>query len=166
MTPSTPSLIDLIDDYYHTKPNFTQHIKDAHTTNRTNVTPTSSTPQPQAKATTEETTAKDLEESLKGINLSDSLKQKQVSDFWLGGSVQDKFVPQKQHPLSAIFSMPVLPTEEKNNTGGAKDAAASALDSINTQAHKANPGPVIAQDIGKPESKEELKKRKEELNKD
>jgi hypothetical protein len=31
--------------------------------------------------------------------------------------------------------------------------------------HKANPGPVIAQNIGEPASKEELKKRAEELNK-
>ena len=31
--------------------------------------------------------------------------------------------------------------------------------------HQANPGPVISQDIGEPASKEELKKRAEELNK-
>jgi len=32
-------------------------------------------------------------------------------------------------------------------------------------AHKANPGPVMAENIGKPESKEALKARAEELNK-
>lgn len=32
-------------------------------------------------------------------------------------------------------------------------------------AHSANPGPVMAQNLGEPASKEELKKRAEELNK-
>ena len=31
--------------------------------------------------------------------------------------------------------------------------------------HKANPGPVMAENLGEPASKEELKKRAEELNK-
>jgi hypothetical protein len=31
--------------------------------------------------------------------------------------------------------------------------------------HKANPGPVIADNLGEPASKEELKKRSDELNK-
>ncbi len=31
--------------------------------------------------------------------------------------------------------------------------------------HKANPGPVMAENLGEPASKEELKKRSEELNK-
>jgi hypothetical protein len=31
--------------------------------------------------------------------------------------------------------------------------------------HKANPGPVMADNLGEPASKEELKKRAEELNK-
>lgn len=31
--------------------------------------------------------------------------------------------------------------------------------------HKANPGPVMGQDLGQPASKEELRKRAEELNK-
>ncbi|KAF2190556.1 hypothetical protein K469DRAFT_558619 [Zopfia rhizophila CBS 207.26] len=80
--------------------------------------------------------------------------------------------------------MPVHPAEE--NTSGnitdqvAKDSSNSTASthsahqentgatsggSIGIQAHKANPGPVIAEDIGKPASKEELKKRAEELNK-
>lgn len=33
------------------------------------------------------------------------------------------------------------------------------------QAHGANPGPVIAENLGQPASKEELRKRAEELNK-
>lgn len=43
--------------------------------------------------------------------------------------------------------------EEKEKGGGA------TLDN-----HLANPGPVIAENLGEPASKEELKKRMEELN--
>lgn len=35
---------------------------------------------------------------------------------------------------------------------------------VAVQAHGANPGPVIAENLGQPASKEELRKRAEELN--
>lgn len=47
-----------------------------------------------------------------------------------------------------------------------EDTGATSGGSVNAQqAHSANPGPVQVNDIGKPASKEELKKRSEELNK-
>jgi hypothetical protein len=49
------------------------------------------------------------------------------------------------------------------------DHAAKESKSSNAKAtihdHQANPGPVIAENLGKPASKEELRKRAEELNK-
>jgi len=78
--------------------------------------------------------------------------------------------------------MPVHAAEE-NATGnitdqvakGSSDSTASTHDNhkvdtgvnpggVHENAHKANPGPVIVQDIGKPESKESLRKRAQELN--
>ncbi|KAF2810210.1 uncharacterized protein BDZ99DRAFT_387820 [Mytilinidion resinicola] len=73
--------------------------------------------------------------------------------------------------------MPVHAAEE-NATGIAKDSSDSTASThknhnvdtgvnpggVHANAHKANPGPVIAENIGKPESKEALKKRAEELN--
>ncbi|KAK3699709.1 hypothetical protein LTR37_016314 [Vermiconidia calcicola] len=47
---------------------------------------------------------------------------------------------------------------ETTDTGHTKETASM-------EHHKANPGPVISQDIGEPASKDELKKRSEELNK-
>ncbi|KAF2773672.1 hypothetical protein EJ03DRAFT_347643 [Teratosphaeria nubilosa] len=70
--------------------------------------------------------------------------------------------------------MPVLPQEDKvgskdlgdavqKGTQGAKDTADQTKATI--EQHKANPGPVMGQDLGEPASKEELRKRAEELNK-
>ncbi|KAF2655803.1 hypothetical protein K491DRAFT_692593 [Lophiostoma macrostomum CBS 122681] len=80
--------------------------------------------------------------------------------------------------------MPVHPAEE--NTSGSitdqvakdssdsnasshplhqEDTGATSGGSVGAQAHKANPGPVVAENIGEPASKEELRKRAEELNK-
>ena len=49
--------------------------------------------------------------------------------------------------------------ESKQQQQGGEKKLATAQD------HQANPGPVISQDIGEPASKEELRKRAEELNK-
>ena len=46
-----------------------------------------------------------------------------------------------------------------------EDTGATSGGSLGAMAHKANPGPVIAENIGEPASKEELKKRAAELNK-
>ncbi|EOA91123.1 hypothetical protein ACJQWK_11604 [Exserohilum turcicum] len=44
------------------------------------------------------------------------------------------------------------------------DTHATSGGSLHAQAHKANPGPVVADNLPTPASKEELKKRAEELN--
>jgi len=78
--------------------------------------------------------------------------------------------------------MPVHAAEE-NATGSitdqvakdSSDSTASTHDShkvdtgvnpggVHANAHKANPGPVMAENIGKPADKEELRKRAQELN--
>ncbi|KXL42249.1 MAG: hypothetical protein FE78DRAFT_34598 [Acidomyces sp. 'richmondensis'] len=74
--------------------------------------------------------------------------------------------------------MPVLPKEEdagKNLTDQiAKDSKDSTASShshhggdrvASVHDHMANPGPVMAENLGQPASKEELKRRAEELNK-
>lgn len=48
---------------------------------------------------------------------------------------------------------------------GKKEAEAKKGGLASADHHRANPGPVIAQNLGEPASKEELKKRAEELNK-
>jgi len=45
------------------------------------------------------------------------------------------------------------------------DTKASSGGAASLEHHKANPGPVIADNLGEPASKEELKKRSDELNK-
>ncbi|KAL6710642.1 hypothetical protein ACN47E_007699 [Coniothyrium glycines] len=46
-----------------------------------------------------------------------------------------------------------------------EDTGATSGGSVAANAHKANPGPVHADNLPAPESKENLKKRAEELNK-
>lgn len=57
--------------------------------------------------------------------------------------------------------------QENIRAAEAKGSEAKGGDAskASAQDHQANLGPVIAQDIGEPASKEELKKRAEELNK-
>jgi hypothetical protein len=45
------------------------------------------------------------------------------------------------------------------------DTKATSGGAATLEHHKANPGPVIADNLGEPASKEELKKRSDELNK-
>ncbi|RMY99553.1 hypothetical protein D0862_07064 [Hortaea werneckii] len=46
-----------------------------------------------------------------------------------------------------------------------KETGEQAKNLATADHHKANPGPVMAENLGQPASKEELKKRAEELNK-
>ena len=46
-----------------------------------------------------------------------------------------------------------------------KDSNAGKEDKAKIEHHQANPGPVMAENLGEPASKEELQKRSEELNK-
>jgi len=77
--------------------------------------------------------------------------------------------------------MPVHPKEEEAESNLTDKVAQMSKDSnasdhpLHTQGddkdlasfehHKANPGPVIAENLGEPASKEDLKKKAEELNK-
>ena len=81
--------------------------------------------------------------------------------------------------------MPVHPAEETTGSGSITDKVAkessnsnasshpihdeandaSSGGSVSADAHRANPGPVHADNLPTPASKEELKKRAEELNK-
>ena len=56
---------------------------------------------------------------------------------------------------STASSHPMHGTDTKATSGGA----------ATLEHHQANPGPVIAENLGEPASKEELKKRSDELNK-
>jgi len=74
--------------------------------------------------------------------------------------------------------MPVLPKEEETGKNLTDQVAKESKDSTasthklhggdkvaSVDDHKANLGPVMAENLGQPASKEELKKRVEELNK-
>jgi hypothetical protein len=61
----------------------------------------------------------------------------------------------KESKDSTASSHPLHDTDTKTTSGGA----------ATLEHHKANPGPVIADNLGEPASKEELKKRSDELNK-
>ncbi|KAF2024349.1 hypothetical protein EK21DRAFT_78911 [Setomelanomma holmii] len=97
-------------------------------------------------------------------------------------NVKDKDLSEEEQ-IEAIrksFLMPSHPAEE--NTGGiAKESSNSTASThqihdedhsgitsggnVSANAHKANPGPVHADNLPTPETKEDLKKRAEELNK-
>ncbi|GAB1727857.1 hypothetical protein KC343_g1286 [Hortaea werneckii] len=65
--------------------------------------------------------------------------------------------------------MPVMPQQEHQDLSEAvqkpKETGEQAKNLATADHHKANPGPVMAENLGQPASKEELKKRAEELNK-
>ncbi|TKA27545.1 hypothetical protein B0A50_04375 [Salinomyces thailandicus] len=66
--------------------------------------------------------------------------------------------------------MPVMPQQEHKDLSEAvqkpKQTDEQATKNLaSTDDHKANLGPVMAENLGQPASKEELKKRAEELNK-
>ncbi|KAF2466012.1 uncharacterized protein BDR25DRAFT_306463 [Lindgomyces ingoldianus] len=160
-----PSIHQLIAEYHEKKPNFPQLFQD-------------SPPDPPEKTKLEPAPKQkqSYEEYLKqSVEKLKSHKEERDLRLLIPGARR-----QKSHPVA----MPHHPAEE-NATGNitdqvAKDASDSTASthphhqvdagatsggSIGAQAHKANPGPVMAEDIGKPASKEELKKRAEELNK-
>lgn len=68
------------------------------------------------------------------------------------GSITDKVA--KESSDSNASSHQIHQEENQATSGG----------SVAAQAHKANPGPVKADNLPTPASKEELKKRAEELN--
>ena len=61
----------------------------------------------------------------------------------------------KESSDSNASTHPLHDVDNKASSGGASTF----------EHHKANPGPVIADNLGEPASKEELKKRSDELNK-
>ena len=71
-----------------------------------------------------------------------------------GGSITDKVAKESSDSTASSHEL----HDEPNNT-------ASSGGTAHSNAHKANPGPVRADNLPEPASKEELKKRAEELNK-
>ncbi|KXS96050.1 hypothetical protein AC578_2287 [Pseudocercospora eumusae] len=66
--------------------------------------------------------------------------------------------------------MPVIPGDNDKEmketlAQGKAEAEEKKADKASSQHHQANLGPVMAENLGEPASKEELKKRAEELNK-
>ncbi|KAM0722472.1 hypothetical protein Q7P37_001913 [Cladosporium fusiforme] len=69
------------------------------------------------------------------------------------GNITDQVA--KESSDSNASSHPLHQTDNKTTSGG----------TATFEHHQANPGPVIADNLGEPASKEDLKKRSEELNK-
>ncbi|KAF2800730.1 hypothetical protein K505DRAFT_370051 [Melanomma pulvis-pyrius CBS 109.77] len=168
---SPPPIHSLIDDYYKKKPNFTQYIRDPSPASKEEKD-TPSTAEPQS---TEEL-IKQRRENLKVRKTKEEVQR----EFYFGISSEDARARRsaQEKKESKETTMPVHPKEEETTGGNITDQVAKESDHSTAsdhpihdeaahaqQAHKGNPGPVSVADIGKPASKEELKKRAEELNK-
>ncbi|KAF2017453.1 hypothetical protein BU24DRAFT_420504 [Aaosphaeria arxii CBS 175.79] len=122
-----------------------------------------------------------LSKKAKGLEITEEDRKQYVRELQIVGS-KNHF--QKHRPQKKEANMPVHPAEE-NATGNITDKVAKESSdstasshpahqednkatsggSVSANAHKANLGPVVDQDIGKPASRDELKARSEELNK-
>ncbi|KAJ4368913.1 hypothetical protein N0V83_005995 [Neocucurbitaria cava] len=152
---SSQSLIDKVNAYYKNSPNLTDFIVD-----------------PPADNESASTAA--LEQDIKDLNVNETDRVEALCKefLYIGGpdvtrnSKKKEELPKQQNASitdkvakessDSTASSHDLHDEENQATSGGNVAAS---------AHKANPGPVKADNLPTPESKENLKKRAEELNK-
>ncbi|KXT08617.1 hypothetical protein AC579_4463 [Pseudocercospora musae] len=91
-------------------------------------------------------------------------------DLKLKEAVSQVIAESKGQAAARTFDMPVVPGDNDKEmkeklAQGKAEAEAKKADKASSQHHNANLGPVMAENLGEPASKEELKKRAEELNK-
>ena len=67
--------------------------------------------------------------------------------------------------LTVDICQPLFAKTERTCSAERDETSSSTKEQAKAEHHKATPGPVMADNLGKPASKEELKKRAEELNK-
>jgi len=70
------------------------------------------------------------------------------------GNLTDKVAKESSDSTASTHQM-----HDEDHSGATSGGKASAMD------HKAHPGPVMSDNLGKPAGREELRKRAEELNK-
>ncbi|KAF2198763.1 hypothetical protein GQ43DRAFT_434004 [Delitschia confertaspora ATCC 74209] len=156
--PISSSVVTLIDDYYNQKPNFSEFLKPFD--------------DPEKKSPTTESERENLQqpqkESYAYLGGKEVLESRRIPDAKMpvhpaeenaSGSITDQVA--KDSKDSTASSAPLHDVDTGATSGGSEGASGD----LYASAHKGNPGPVIAENIGEPASKEELKKRAEELNK-
>ncbi|KAH7392603.1 hypothetical protein BKA66DRAFT_567932 [Pyrenochaeta sp. MPI-SDFR-AT-0127] len=149
------SFIDKINTYYENYPDSTEFI------GKLDETPATTT----------------LEQGVEGLQVKETDKTEAFrTDFlYIGGpevilnSKKKKKVLREKIKEDASITDKVA-KESSDSTASShqihdEDNQATSGGSVGAQAHKANPGPVQADNLPTPASKEELKKRAEELNK-
>ncbi|KAF2257097.1 hypothetical protein BU26DRAFT_599663 [Trematosphaeria pertusa] len=152
---SKPSITSLIHDYYAQKPNFTQHI---------------GKPSTDADAPSEDLEALHLRSNPKDFPSPEEIRRAFLRK---GGYLRKKPANMPVHPAEEHASGNItdqVAKDSKDSTASShplhqEDTGASSGGSIGAMAHKANPGPVMPENMPEKASKEELKKRAEELNK-
>ncbi|KAF2873285.1 hypothetical protein BDV95DRAFT_605845 [Massariosphaeria phaeospora] len=153
---SSSALFQRIHDLYQQKPNFTQYIGQSDPVSDHHADKF------ESPLRNEHSTAAQVRRCLFNTSGGNIIqKRKKIPDMPVhpaeenvsSGSITDQVA--KESSDSTASTAPMHQEDNKVTSGG----------SVSANAHKANPGPVMAQDIGKPASKEELKKRVEELNK-
>ncbi|OCK84743.1 hypothetical protein K432DRAFT_378293 [Lepidopterella palustris CBS 459.81] len=172
---STKPIHELVNDYYARRPNFADLAGSDSDSE-------GSESEPDIKSEIrKEDEEKGIERSADAIEFEVALRE--LRDGF--GVRRAKKYRRKDRERKEGAKMPVHPSE--GNAGGnitdqvnkeSSDSTASTHDHHKEEtgassaggklsaamAHRANPGPVMTENIGKPESKEELKKRAEELN--
>ncbi|PSN63718.1 hypothetical protein BS50DRAFT_623429 [Corynespora cassiicola Philippines] len=153
----------LVQDYYSNKPNFGQHI--------------GKSAQPSKENEPSKTSPDELQQGIESLQVdkdkNPTLEEQKEYFFKYGGIAKARKANMPVHPAEENVSGSITDQVAKDSSDSTASSApqhqvqtgATSGGSIGAQAHKANLGPVVAENIGEPASKEELKKRAEELNK-
>jgi hypothetical protein len=170
ITSSSPSTLpDFVDAYYAQKPNF------ADLASSDSESEGDEEPEHEKETEKEEKEGvfaeKSLEDALKDLELHPEVfGTKTLKDFRKGFKRKEKM---PAHPAEEYAGGNITDQVAKDSSDSTasthprhqEGTGATSGGSLGAMAHKANPGPVMAENIGKPESKEALKARAEELNK-
>jgi hypothetical protein len=155
MTSNDPSIHDLITDYYDHKPNFADFITESSLENDVENLQIDSNKEDTLRSLLQHLGSRNiLKQRRRRKHQSTTNMPVHPAEETASGSITDQVA--KESKDSTASTHPLHQEDTGATSGGSVDAM---------QAHKANLGPVIAENIGKPAGKDELKKRAEELNK-
>ncbi|KAI4949250.1 hypothetical protein J4E91_005714 [Alternaria rosae] len=106
-----------------------------------------------------------LEQDVKNLDVKEETLEDKVDAYvqeflYIGGPKSR--LPKQQGAAGSLTDK--IAKESSDSTASSHDNHAEG-GNLHAAAHKANPGPVMAENMPKAESKEDLKKRAEELNK-
>lgn len=170
-TSSLPSTLpEFVDAYYAQKPNFAD-LASSDSESESDEEPEQEKETEKEKEKEGVFAEKSLEDALKDLELHPEVfGTKTLKDFRKGFKRKEKM---PVHPAEEYAGGNITDQVAKDSSDSTtsthprhqEDTGATSGGSLGAMAHKANLGPVMAENIGKPESKEALKARAEELNK-